>query len=138
MVTGMRMAGWTLGMTALLLGGCLGLGGKPDAGRVGQLPVVAYGATLPKGDYVLHFTAGQEVPVDLEINGTLLAEAGRGGTRVRMARDLWVYHKWISYDGQHWIHGDQGVEVKINIDLPRWDYSGPGRVALTVNAVEGH
>ncbi len=67
---------------------------------------------------ILHIPAGQPVPLKLAIKGSVFIQPVTQDLTLRFRHDLWLYQKWISFDGQNWIPSDKAIHqmVRLSID----------------------
>jgi hypothetical protein len=123
-----------------LLAGLLALGGcaswsMPSAERFAQMPLVRFGAPIPANqDYILHFPAGEPVPVNVLAQGNLFTQEVSTSFNVVLARDIYEYRQWISYDRKHWIDGRENMELIVEIKVPGYDYPKPGSIRIKMDA----
>lgn len=103
-----------LSLTALL-GGCAV---PPSGDDMARLPVVTFGETAPSTDFVLHYKAGQPLPVSASVTGTFLDRTAQQTLTVTTKRDIWVYKQWASLDGKSWVKGTDLVSGVFAITLP--------------------
>lgn len=82
--------------------------------QITDLPVVTVGATPPVGkDYVVLIPSGTTVPVELNLDGSLLTKAVSTKTHLTLVRDLYVYQHWSSHDGKNWQRADELLDVEV-------------------------
>jgi hypothetical protein len=111
------------------VGGCATMK-APDAAAISKLPVVELGQKPPEGnEYVLLLRSGEDIPVNISISGTFLAEPGQSTAKVQVKRDIYLYKKWTSFDGKTW--DKKNVNLRIGTGL------GPdgGKVNVTVDEI---
>lgn len=125
-----------LGIAAstLLLSGCAGLG-APGSDEMARIPTIRFGEAAPAGkDFVLHYPAGSPLPVVTSVSGSLFEQTGKASLDVRLKRDVFVYRKWVSFDGKSWLAGNEAVSGKIELKLPgEADGQAPGRLSAEFN-----
>ena len=105
-----------------LIGACLCVGAtgcslcppKDLASR----PVVELGSTPTQEDAVLKLSAGQPIAARAEIRGSLLAQTAHSDMTVALARDLYLYKEWASFDRVHWKRAGQLVQSSIKVETP--------------------
>ena len=127
---------FALGLAAatLLLSGCAGLN-APGKDAMAQIPIVRFGERAPAGqDFVLHYPAGSALPVVAGVYGSLFAQAETATLNVRLNRDVFVYRKWVSFDGKSWLPGNEAVGGKVDLKLPgETDGNAPGQLRAEFN-----
>ncbi|MFZ2852947.1 MAG: hypothetical protein WAZ34_02400 [Rhodocyclaceae bacterium] len=125
-----------LGIAAstLILSGCAGLG-APGGDEMARIPTIRFGEAAPAGkDFVLHYPAGSPLPVVTGVFGSLFEQAEKATLDVRLKRDVFIYRKWVSFDGKSWLPGNEAVNGKIELKLPgEADGQAPGRLSAEFN-----
>lgn len=114
-----------------LLAGCAGLA-PPPADKLSRLPVVAYPALPPAGDFIYKLPAGQPIELHIRADGSALAGNVEQTISARLARDLYLHKGWASEDGRTWLAADKLIGVDLGIVLPSYEKPGPGEIHLTV------
>lgn len=103
---------------ATLLTACAGLG-APSSTDIQRLPVVRYGQAAPADrDFVLLYPAGADLPVNVQVDGSLLAKSDQAKLIVRVKRDVFVYRDQVSFDGKIWKRGQDCIGGNIVFSLP--------------------
>lgn len=116
----------------ILLSGCAAM--PPSAESLAQTPVVRFGETPPVNkDYVLHFTAGQPIPVKLSVVGNAFQQPGSETVRVSLVRDIYVHKNWMSYDRRNWIDANQALDLKMDVHIPSYEYPHDGIVRILMD-----
>lgn len=123
-----------LGAATLLLSGCAGLS-APGQDEMAQIPTIRFGDAAPAGkDFVLHYPAGSTLPVVTSVHGSLFEQDEDATLNVRLNRDVFVYRKWVSFDGKSWLPGNAAVSGKIELKLPgETDGQAPGQLSAEFN-----
>lgn len=114
----LRIAGLVLLWSFLL--GCASVKPPPEnlENLIDMKPLVKVGSVAPKDkDYILYVPAGQEFPVRLSLDGTLLEKGGEAETMVSFAHDVYLYKRWASYDGRHWEELKKLLGLKISAGM---------------------
>lgn len=90
----------------------------PSAAEMAGVPVVTYGTAAPGKDFVLHYKAGQPMPVAASVRGTLIARPVDQTLMVATSRDIWLYKDWASFDGKTWRSAHDLVTNEFKVLLP--------------------
>jgi len=101
------------------LSGCAWLQPAP-ADSISKLAVIQVGDQPPQGDeYVVLFPAGKAFPVKFNATGSLLSPEKQIESYVTLAKDLYLYKYWASYDGKSWVpsHSLIGVDFGGGFDV---------------------
>ncbi len=88
--------------------------------EIAKLPVVRVGDQTPQNtEYVVFFPAGVPFPVKLSASGSLFASNKQIESQVALARDLYLYKYWASYDGKTWTNSHKllGVDFGGGFDV---------------------
>lgn len=126
MVPARRIAPSAVVVLALSLAACSA--GPPR--DLGSRPVVEFGSPMPSADAVLKLPAGKPIPARAEIQGSLLAKGASADMTVALARDVYLYRRWASYDGVHWKPAADLVRSSFKIETPSSEHPVPGLVRL--------
>lgn len=88
---------------------------EPDpVEKMTHLPVVTAGDTPPAGkDYVVFIPSGTAIPVELNVDGSLLIKPVSARASLTLAKDLYVYQYWSSHDGKNWQPSHDLLDVEI-------------------------
>lgn len=113
--------------SGILLSGCTTLL-APGSDLIDHTMVAQLGDTEPaeKGNYILHIPAGQRVPIRILLDGTLFKNEENIEAEVSLARDLYLYKYWASYDGKDWKKWNDLVKIGVT--------SGMGTKGAELNA----
>jgi hypothetical protein len=66
------------------------------------------------------------------VDGTLLEQASTANLSVRLKRDVYVFHGWMSYDREIWLPGSEALSQKFEVSLPGVvDGRTPGLLSTT-------
>ena len=115
----------------VVLGGCAM---PPNQNEIDQFPVIQFGESVPEnGDYILHFTAGEEIPTTVNIEGDIFQQPAKQVIKVKLKRDIYSYKEWMSYDKQHWLNGQDALGVKLDIKIPGYHHPKPGHITLNLS-----
>ncbi len=85
-----------------------------------QPPVVEIGQGSSNDNVVtsiLHIPAGRPVPLKLAIKGSVFVQPVVQDLTLRFRHDLWLYQKWISFDGQNWMPSDKAINQMIRLSI---------------------
>ena len=78
-----------------------------------------YGQAAPADqDFVLLYPAGADLPVNVQVDGSLLAKSDQAKLTVRVKRDVFVYRDQVSFDGKIWKRGQDCIGGNIVFSLP--------------------
>ena len=66
---------------------------------------------------ILHIPAGQPVPLKLTIKGSVFVQPAVQNLTLRFRHDLWLYQKWISFDGQNWMPSEKAIDQRIRLSI---------------------
>lgn len=105
----------------------------PSAEKLAALPVVAYPDKPPAGPFIYKLPAGQRIGVNLTIDGSALTKGVQQTANASLGRDLYLYDRWASEDGQRWVAAQDLIGVDIAVALPSCESPKPGEIHLTVN-----
>ena len=120
-------------LVTLSLAGCASLR-PPSAASLRNIPVVQFGEPVPKsGDFILHFAAGQPIPVVASITGTALAKSDIQTLHVRLKHGIYAYKKYVSLDDVHWQPANQVLGFHVEIAIPGPSHPEAGKIALEVD-----
>lgn len=120
-------------LAALSLPGCASLT-TPTTASLKNVPVVQFGDPVPKnGDFILHFAAGQPIPVVTSITGSALAKSDERTLHVTLARDIYAYKHYVSFDDIHWQPAKQALGFHVEIKIPSPGHPEAGKMALRVD-----
>lgn len=87
---------------------------------IAKLPVVRVGDQAPQStEYVVFYPAGFAFPVKLRASGSLFTSEKQIESQVTLAKDLYLYKYWASYNGKSWknYHELLGVEFDGGFDV---------------------
>ena len=119
-----------LGTAILVASGCASV---PKQSDLSQWPIVTYGDKTPApGKFILHFPAGQPIPTDVAIVGNLLTEDARTSLVVSLNRDIYVYEKWVSFDGTHWMDARDVMSIAVKVQIPGYRHPTTGKIQVSV------
>ena len=108
-----------------VLSACAGM--PPSAAEIAKVPQIQFGQPLPEGDnYVLHFPAGTPLPVSAVVDGNLFEHAGQATFHVTLKRDVYVYRRFASFDGQNWQSTRKLIDTHMELQIPQKDGSNAG------------
>jgi hypothetical protein len=114
----LRIAG--LALLWILFAGCASVQPPPEnlENLIDMKPLVKVGSVAPhEKDYILYVPAGQEFPVRLSLNGTLLDKGGEAEAVVSFVHDVYLYGQWASYDGRRWEELNKLIGLKISAGM---------------------
>ncbi|WP_371325407.1 hypothetical protein VX159_07785 [Dechloromonas sp. ZY10] len=123
---------------AALLPGCASLN-TPSPEEIARLPVVTYGQKGPEdGNFVLRYPAASKLPIQVSVQGSLLAQSDRGELQVQLKQDVYLYRGQLSFDGKTWSRDSDRVGGRFVISLPgfkdnRPDALSPGEMSAEFN-----
>ncbi len=118
---------------SLLLPGCASWR-TPSQSEMAKVPVVRFGDVAPSKDFVIYYPAGTSLPVTASISGTLFSQSDKATLHVTLKRDLYVYGKWVSFDGKKWVAGRKAIDDEFDLRLPGGETgSNPGMLGLDLN-----
>ncbi len=121
----------TCAASMLFCAGCSVLPGQTELAR---LPVITFGQATPEGDnFILFFPAGQPIPTDVAIVGSLLKDTSNQRLVVSLNKDVYAFKRWVSFDNTHWIDSRDALEVKLDIRLPGPEHPKPGEIKLRID-----
>ncbi len=107
---------------------------KPTNETLASLPIITYGDQIPVGkDYILHFPAGKPILTSVSIKGTVFAQEAEDTLEVILKKDIYAYQRWISYDNNTWIDGDDAIDFMLEIKIPGYKHPKPGIIAVQMN-----
>lgn len=108
----------------------------PSERSMAQVPVVRFGAQAPANkEFVVMYPAGTPLPIVASVGGTLMDQGDKATLHVTPKRDVYVYRRWVSFDGKTWTYGHHAVDGKFEIKLPGMENgSNPGALGLEFNA----
>ncbi len=105
---------------------------SPDSLR--GIPVVEFGNQVPElKDFILYFPAGKPIPVVTSIKGSALAQEAENTQTVALKKSLYAYKKWVSFDGQNWVLGEDVLSINADIKIPSVEHPRPGLLKLQVD-----
>ena len=113
--------------SAILLAGCTTLL-APGDDLIDNKMVAQLGDPEPaeKGNYILRIPAGQSIPIRIQLKGSMFKNEENIEANVHLARDLYLYKYWASYDGRHWQKWGNLVSIEVS--------SGMGTKGAELNA----
>jgi len=118
--------------TLAMLSACAAL--PPSAESLAEAPLVRFGDAPPENkDYVLHFPAGQPIPVKLSIIGNAFNQPRNETTEVSLVRDVYVHKNWLSYDRQTWIEANKALDFNIDIRIPGYAHPRDGIIKVMMD-----
>ena len=118
-------------VSGLALSGCAQLPAEQD---LAQYPVITFGDSVPEGKpYILHFVAGKPIPTAVLIDGNLLQQTAEQTLTVTLARDIYSFKKWASFDGKHWDDARKLLAIKLDVKIPGYQYPRNGHIHLQVD-----
>ena len=91
----------------------------PNGELWANVPTVQMGgAKTQLQDYVLYIPKGQAFPVEIGLTGYLLEAPVSEVFTATLNRDLYLYKKWMSYDGTTWtpLNSLLGVALSMGMD----------------------
>ncbi len=107
---------------------------KPTNETFASLPIIKYFDQVPAGkDYILHFPAGKPISTSVSIKGTVFAQEAEDILEVTLKKDIYAYQRWISYDKNNWIDGDDAIDFKLEIKIPGYKHPKPGIIAVQMD-----
>lgn len=120
-------------LVSLTTAACAGL--APTTAEMAQVPKVRFGDPAPAGqEFVAFFPAGTPLPVIAAIDGSLLDRSARSELHVTLKRDVYVFRRWLSFDGKTWLRSDDVVDSRFEIKLPGVvDGRNPGALSASFN-----
>lgn len=121
-------------LAGLMFAGCATLAPPADE-KLNRLPVVRFGDAVPTGEFILHFPAGQPIPVTVAAGGNLFTRDVNNGFSVVLKQDVYEYREWASLDRVHWIRGDQLVDFKLALKVPSYRHPRPGLIRIDMNFI---
>ena len=77
--------------------------GRPISDQINKLPVVQVGHQKPPDDYVLYVPANTNLPVRLEVKGTLFEKDQAVVANTIVRKSFYIYREWASFDGHSWV-----------------------------------
>lgn len=108
--------------------------GLPSASEIAKTPQIQFGQPLPEGDnYVLHFPTGTPLPVSTMVDGSLFEHDGKATFHVTLKRDVYVFRKFASFDGQNWQPARKLVETRLELQIPQKDGNSAGMLHLKMD-----
>jgi hypothetical protein len=119
-------------LTLATLAGCTGMA-PPSADKLARLPVVTYPAQPSGTDYVYKLPAGKAIEMRILVDGNLLAGKVDKTLSASLDRDLYLYKRWASEDGTHWVAAKKLVGVNLAVSLPSWQTPKPGELHLSID-----
>lgn len=120
-------------MSCLAVNGCAGWQ-APSAQTLSELSVIEFGDKVPTDkDFILHFAADKPIPTAVAIQGNLFSQEAQDRLDVKLRRDIYVYHDWMSFDRVNWIDARKALGVKVEIKLPGYTYPQPGHVHIRMD-----
>ncbi len=116
---------------ALALSACSCL--PPQAEQMSKLPVVRFGDAAPAGaPFVTLLPAGTSLPVVASVTGSLLDKTATANLSVTLKRDVYLYDRWVSFDGKTWQSGRNAVANRFVVAIPGVKTgSNPGELGAT-------
>lgn len=107
----------------------------PSEKSMEQVPVVRFGSPAPANkEFVVMYPAGTPLPVVASLGGTLMEQGDKATLHVTLKRDVYLYKRWVSFDGKTWKYGRHQVDGKFEIKLPGMENgSNPGVLGLEFN-----
>lgn len=119
------------GICVLLLAGCSMV---PSKSEIDQLPVVTFGDAVPKSnEYILYFPANTPILTSIGIEGNLLKQPANDELSVKLAKDIYAYKDWVSFDKTHWVNAREVMEIRTVIKIPGPRHPEPGIIQVKVN-----
>ncbi len=123
-------------LTTSLLGGCASMNG-PSREEIAALPVISYGEqTPPDGRFVLHFPAGKPVSLPVHVDGHLFTRGDEQTLKVALARDVYSYKEWVSFDGNTWKPANEALDMQLKLLLPSWKHPRSGELSLHIDPAQ--
>lgn len=114
---------------AMLLPGCASLN-TPSPEEIARLPVVTYGQKAPEdGNFVLRYPATSKLPIQVSVQGSLLAQSDRSELQVQLKQDVYLYRGLLSFDGKTWSRDSEQVGGRFVISLPGFKDKHPDAVS---------
>ncbi len=121
-------------LAGLIVAGCATL--APPAGEtLNRLPVVRFGDAVPAGEFILHFPAGQPIPVSVAVGGNLFTQDVNNSFSVALKQDVYAYKEWASLDRVNWVRGDKLVDFKFVLKVPGHRHPKPGLIKIDMNFI---
>lgn len=107
----------SLTLLNLVIQGCSSLA-TPSSEAMAKLPVVKLGDNKPKHqEYIFHIPAHSNMPVTLNIKGSMIANNVVQTSSTQLTQDLYLYKHWASLDGQDWRPRNELVKMVIGIGV---------------------
>jgi len=105
---------------------------RPD--ELGNLKQIHYGESIPENlDYILVFDAGTDIPLHIQIDGSLIEKGLDEHSSVTLKKTVYTYKKWASLDGIHWFKGSDLVAIGLDLKVPGYKFPHPGQIHLKVD-----
>lgn len=109
----------------------------PSPEEISALPVIPYGEQTPAdGRYVLRFPAGKPVNLPVRIEGRLFSQSAEENMQVLLARDVYSYKDWVSFDGSSWEPANEALKMRLNLTLPSWEKPRGGELSLRIDPAQ--
>lgn len=113
------------------LAACASLGGAPNDQTLAGAPVVRFGESPPNSEhFILHFAAGQAIPIVSRLHGNALTQPSEQIQTVTLNRDLYVYRDWLSFDRKTWKPSRDVLDLRVNVRVPSPLHPNPGLIEL--------
>lgn len=107
---------------------------KPDQSALEKMPVIEFGQTIPeKGEFILHFPAGQLIPVATSVKGTAFAQIDKHTLNVALKQDIYNYKNWVSFDRIYWQASEDVLDFHFNLRIPNYFQPQSGAMELEFN-----
>jgi hypothetical protein len=120
-------------LSSLMLAGCAGMQ-KPTTEKLTAMPVVEFGQPIPAGnEFILHFAAGQPIPTNVSIKGSLFEQAAEQTLNVKLRRDIYTYKQWVSYDNVTWRDGQEVIQSNIELKIPSHQHPKAGIITVQMD-----
>ncbi len=80
------------------------------------------------------YPAGTPLPVIASLGGTLMSQGDKTTLHVTLKQDVYVYKRWVSFDGKNWQYYRHAISGKFDIKFPGMENgSNPGALGLEFN-----
>ena len=118
-------------IVVILLSACASL---PKPGELARLDKVRFGEKIPENkDFILYFEAGQEIPLTVLVDGNLFEKTADQRMSVVLKKTIYAYKEWTSFDGIHWVKGNNFLDLNLVVKIPGYHYPKPGLIHLTLD-----
>ena len=125
----LKLTLFTLGL--VMLSACAT---PPTPASLSGVPVVEFGnATPDKGDFILYFPSGKNIPTDVIIDGDIFQQTAKQVMTVKLKRDIYSYKDWMSYDKQNWHFARDKLSMMLDIKIPSYTHPKRGHIKLNLS-----